>query len=192
MEASKNFIDPTHDITIEKINGTTDPEALRELAHRVTEFNGSVDTGPGPRVTMWHRCICTERGRTEEGTPVGPQGRPGIHHTANAGPSSSIEVKLFAFLCCKEPSHTQQPYDKRLKRRGQHELLLCSSVTRASNLVVEIMKIHRGAGKWSHLIFNMRPGDSLEPYLDKHQTAKQKRRQMESVCLKQLKVFSPM
>jgi hypothetical protein len=38
--ASKKFVDPTFDITIDSIEKTTDTEELRTLAHRVADYNG--------------------------------------------------------------------------------------------------------------------------------------------------------
>jgi len=40
VESSKAFIDPTHDITAASISACKDVDALREMAHRVTEYNG--------------------------------------------------------------------------------------------------------------------------------------------------------
>lgn len=40
VQKSKAFIDPTHDITPEAISACSNVDALREMAHRVTEFNG--------------------------------------------------------------------------------------------------------------------------------------------------------
>eukprot|EP01001_Neometanema_parovale_P007566 NODE_3866_length_1152_cov_76.270165_g3679_i0.p1 GENE.NODE_3866_length_1152_cov_76.270165_g3679_i0~~NODE_3866_length_1152_cov_76.270165_g3679_i0.p1 ORF type:complete len:315 (+),score=92.54 NODE_3866_length_1152_cov_76.270165_g3679_i0:56-1000(+) len=40
VAASKNFIDPTHDITADAIAKCTDASALRDMAHRVHQYNG--------------------------------------------------------------------------------------------------------------------------------------------------------